>query len=106
MFNGRVSAFNVTIKKLFNEVGGFNCSIKKSLIKRFELTFLNYFYKNTLSFYDKDKLRALNTLFSQMSSINNQVLEVNRINLIKIYLIKTYKGRAQALGKPSRGQRT
>jgi len=43
---------------------------------------------------------------SQLTSINNDINELIRYNLIRLYLIKTFRGRAQSLGKPSRGQRT
>jgi len=41
-----------------------------------------------------------------MSSLNYKISEVQYLNLVRLYLIKSYRGRAQALGKPSRGQRT
>lgn len=41
-----------------------------------------------------------------MGSINFQVTELNRLNVIRLFLIKTFRGKAQAFGKPSRGQRT
>jgi len=41
-----------------------------------------------------------------MSSINYKISEVHYLNLVRLYLIKSHRGRAQALGKPSRGQRT
>jgi hypothetical protein len=50
--------------------------------------------------------KSINILLSQISSVNNQVSEIERFNLIRVYLIKSYRGKAQALGKPSRGQRT
>lgn len=43
---------------------------------------------------------------SKTISINNAISELQRYNLIRLYLIKTFRGRCHALGKPSRGQRT
>ena len=51
-------------------------------------------------------MKLINILLSQIVSVNNQVNEIQKANLIRLYLTKTYRGRAQALGKPSRGQRT
>lgn len=51
-------------------------------------------------------LRPLNIIFSQISSVNNQVPEVIRLSVIREYLIRSYRGRCHALGKPVRGQRT
>ena len=76
------------------------------LHQRFELNLLYNNYLTLFSSYDKDLRKAINILLSQISSVNNQVYEIDRFNLIRIYLIKSYRGKAQALGKPSRGQRT
>ena len=48
----------------------------------------------------------MNIILSQITSVNHQVSEVHHYNLIRLYLIKSYRGKAQAMGKPSRGQRT
>ena len=45
-------------------------------------------------------------MFSQLTSVNNSVFDLTRYNLLRLYLIKTTRGRSHALGKPSRGQRT
>jgi hypothetical protein len=37
---------------------------------------------------------------------NNSIFELIRYNLIRIFLIKTFRGRCAALSKPARGQRT
>lgn len=49
---------------------------------------------------------SLNLIFSKITNINGQESELKRGNLIRLYLIKTTRGRSHALGKPSRGQRT
>jgi len=79
---------------------------KIKLLKRFELHSL---YNNSFSLFseqDKDIQKLINILLSQITSVNNQISELNKYNLIRLYLIKSYRGRSQALGKPSRGQRT
>jgi len=48
----------------------------------------------------------MNRIFSQMASINYQVNELTQLNIIRLFLIKSFRGKAQAFGKPSRGQRT
>jgi len=48
----------------------------------------------------------MNIIFSQISSINHLIYDVKRLTSIRLYLLKTTRGKAQALGKPSRGQRT
>ena len=49
---------------------------------------------------------SLNVLFSKLTSVNNTVVDLTRLNLIRLYLTRTTRGRSHALGKPSRGQRT
>jgi len=62
--------------------------------------------KLTFITLDKEVLRSLNRVLSQMSSVNYQVYDINRLNLIRLFLIKSFRGKAQAFGKPARGQRT
>jgi len=76
------------------------------ILKRFELNILYINPFNTFMDYDKDVRKLINILLSQVTSVNNQISEIQKYNLIRLYLTKTYRGRAQALGKPSRGQRT
>jgi len=76
------------------------------ILKRFELNLLYTNPFNTFLEYDKDTRKLINILLSQITSVNNQISEIQKYNLIRLYLTKTYRGRAQALGKPSRGQRT
>ena len=106
LYNGRVVSFQSNLKSFCNEVGGINLTTKIQILKRFELNLLYNNYLTLFSYYDKDLRKAINILLSQISSVNNQVYEIERFNLIRVYLIKSYRGKAQALGKPSRGQRT
>jgi ribosomal protein S13 len=62
--------------------------------------------KTLLPFYGKEVLRSLNLILAQIGSVNKPVVEITRLNLIRLYLIKTYRGRGHSLGKPIRGQRT
>jgi hypothetical protein len=48
----------------------------------------------------------LNVFLAKMMSVNGSVREWEYQNQLRLYLIKSYRGRALALGKPSRGQRT
>jgi len=106
LYNGRVVSFQSNLKSFCSEVGGINLATKIQILKRFELNLLYNNYLKLFSYYDKDLRKSINILLSQISSVNNQVYEINRFNLIRLYLIKSYRGKAQALGKPSRGQRT
>lgn len=48
----------------------------------------------------------MNIIFSQVNSVNNQLPELKKLNVIRQYLIKSYRGRCHAIGKPVNGQRT
>lgn len=77
-------------------------------MKRFELGFTR-FYPNknyNLALLSLDQRKIINMYLSQMTSVSNEIDTLMRYNLIRLYLTKTFRGRAQAIGKPSRGQRT
>ena len=99
-------SFDSDWRRFGNQIKGFNLFNKLKIIRRFELTHLYYNPKATLGELDKESRRSLNRIFSQMGSINFQVTELNRLNVIRLFLIKSFRGKAQAFGKPSRGQRT
>jgi ribosomal protein S13 len=104
LYGSRVRSFDTSLKDLFDDCPGLADKSKKLFIKRFEL---NLFKKNkSLASFHLDNRKIINMYLSQITSINNSIGELVRYNLIRLYLIKTHRGRAQALGKPSRGQRT
>jgi ribosomal protein S13 len=85
---------------------GLSSKSKKDLVKRFELNFLFYNSEKTFTHISLDRRKIINMYLSQLSSINSNIFELIKYNLIRLYLIKTFRGRCHALGKPSRGQRT
>ena len=56
--------------------------------------------------YKREIIGLLNHYYSQVSSVNNVCTDLQRFNIIRLYLIRSYKGKCHALGKPTRGQRT
>lgn len=48
----------------------------------------------------------MNIIFSQINSVNNQLPELKRLNTLRLFLTRSYRGKCHALGKPVRGQRT
>ena len=110
-FGGKLFYFNQTFNDIFEQAPGLGPHSKNLFIKRFELTH----FRNTNKYEDlveyqhrtsKPMERAINILFSQINSVNNQLPEVHRLAIIRLYLIKSYRGRSHAIGKPVRGQRT
>lgn len=80
------------------------------MMRRFELPNTIFFnsipiLKISKSYY-KEIVGFLNHYYSEISSVNNIYVDLKRLNIIRLYLIKSYKGRCHAIGKPVRGQRT
>ena len=112
-FAGKLFYFDQTLPSLIPQLPGLGWQFKKQLIRRFELTNL------TRTISEKDVLlgdyqiqnntpifRPLNIIFSQVNSVNNYYTDLRRFILVREYLIKSYRGRCHAIGKPVRGQRT
>lgn len=104
--NGKLQSPQTSFKHVFDAPGGFSHSMKTLLIARFELYNAKLNPDQPLSTLSSTLPMSLNILFSQITSVNNSALELTYYNLLRLYLIKTTRGRAHALGKPSRGQRT
>lgn len=106
LFGGTVLPFNVDWRRLGNQVQGLGMWNKLKLIRRFELHPLYLDPRETFASLDKEERKSMNRIFSQMASINYQIHELTQLNTIRLFLIKSFRGKAQAFGKPSRGQRT
>jgi ribosomal protein S13 len=76
------------------------------LIQRFELNFYKIYNKKLFSELPLNQRKIINMYLSQIISINSNIFELIKFEMIRLYLIKTFRGRCFALGKPSRGQRT
>lgn len=100
--------FDFTVNELFEELKGLNNYSKRLFIKRFEFGHLRFFPKKNFNLINlpSEKRKIINMYLSQMSSVSHEINTLLRYNAIRLYLIKSFRGRAQALGKPSRGQRT
>jgi len=109
-YGGNLFYFDKSLADLFYFLPGLGRKFYNLLISRFELTTLRSDKSTYLT--DKEGLnsksitRAINVILSQTSSVNKCVDELKTLNIIRLYLIKSYRGRSHALGKPVRGQRT
>ncbi len=106
LYGGKVKSFNITLKNFFIENSGLSKESEKKLIKRFELNFMKHNLSKVFLILPLDQRKIINMYLSQLTSINNTIFELIKYNLIRLYLIKTFRGRSHALGKPVRGQRT
>lgn len=112
-FGGKLFYFDQTLLSLTPQLPGLNVKFKKEVIKRFELSNLtrNINVKDVLlgDYQTKNYtpvFRPLNIIFSQINSVNSYYTDLQRFILIREYLVKSYRGRCHAIGKPVRGQRT
>lgn len=110
-YSGRLFYTNISIDDFFEECPGLNRKLKSLLYSRYELT--RYYRRNRsklISEVEADnniKMKhTLNILLSQVTTVNNPPIDLIKIRIIRLYLIKTYKGKCHALGKPVHGQRT
>ena len=89
---------------------GFGHSFISKIFSRLELNFSISLLQTDLVNLNLQSRRELiyffNNLFSQINSVNNTYEDVKRLHIIRLYLIRSYKGWCHALGKPVRGQRT
>lgn len=108
-FNGRLYKLDWTLREMFNNLAGFGKPTRQNFIKRFEARFFlchpthkNYSFLHMTG----DQKKIINMYVAQLINTSNDIYNLTRLNLVRLYLIKSFRGRAQMLGKPSRGQRT
>ena len=110
LYGGKTQSFNITLGEFFITKPGLGGKVfnkaRVLFTKRFEPNNALKSGKRLLSALPLDQRRTINVYLSKITSINNAVFELVRFNQIRLYLIKTFRGRCHALGKPSRGQRT
>lgn len=103
-YNKRLVEFTLTFKNFFFTVYGFSRFTQQLFLKRFEanIKLISFFFTN----WRNNKNKIINTFTSGVIYSSSNVSELRKYILVRLYLIKSFRGRAQALGKPSRGQRT
>ena len=65
-----------------------------------------YYIINYVKFFHKFFIKTVNILLSQISNVNLSLKNLEKLNILRYYLIKSYKGYCHSIGKPVRGQRT
>lgn len=104
---------NLPFKDIFkHHLYGFNYKFRHLIIKRLELTtfFLHYsnlyYFLNYSSNFFRYTQKTMNIILSQVNNVNLTTKELEKLNIIKKYLTKSYQGYCHSIGKPVRGQRT
>ena len=109
-FGGNLFYTNQTFKSFLTYTPGLSNQVKNIINERFELT--NFLKQPTTlipTYEEKTSrllIRPLNIFLSQINSVNNNYKELIRLNIIRYFLIKSYRGYGHAVGKPIHGQRT
>ena len=106
LMSGHLQSFNTSFHNLFVIPQGCAHSMKQRLIIRFEHYKLAKNPYQSLNLLGSVVSLSLNMIFSKLANVNTSMMELVRYSCIRLYLIKSTRGRSQALGKPSRGQRT
>lgn len=95
---------------MFLNTPGLGTSSRKKILNRLEIpNTLNSLKANVTDLGKVSNLSLttpLNIIFSQINSVNNQVPDLKKLNTLRLFLTKSYRGRCHALGKPVKGQRT
>lgn len=102
--------FQKTLPNLLSQLPGLNKTFYNLLKCKYELATKSKFFLDTLpvfsTVYRREILKSLNILFSQIHSVNNLMLELRRLNIVRLYLARLNRGKSHAIGRPTRGQRT
>ena len=106
LINSKLQPYNTKFSEVFYEPKGFSWPTKRQLISRFELHTFRRKPHQRLDLLGLYIPMTMNLMFSQVTSVNSTTSDLTRYNFLRLYLIKTTRGRSHALGKPSRGQRT
>lgn len=105
-YNSKLHSFDISFRALFRDTKSFNWALRNLLINRFESYLLKKSTHHPISDLEVPVASVINVIFAQITNINGIEADLHKSNAIRLYLIKTTRGRSQALGKPSRGQRT
>lgn len=109
-FGGTLFYTNQTLPTLLFNTPGLAIQTRKILNERFELTLLIPIPTKLLPSYENETskvlIKPLNIFLSQVHTVNNQYTDLLRLVIMRLYLIRSYRGRCHAIGKPVRGQRT
>jgi ribosomal protein S13 len=109
-FGGSLFYVNQTLPSLLLHMPGFAKKTHKLLVQRFELTLLVQTPLELIPKYENNTskviIKPLNVILSQINTVNNQRKDLLRLIIMRMYLIRTYRGKCHAIGKPVRGQRT
>jgi ribosomal protein S13 len=104
-FSNTLLPFEVSLDKLLKLTQILSRLARNILVNRFEL-FQNTNKKDSILELNWRQQRVINVFLSQTLNIQTFIWESFKSRMIRLYLIKSTRGKCHALGKPSRGQRS
>ena len=104
-FSNNIYPFDISLDNLIQATQILSRLSRELLVKRFELLKHTNKKKKALEL-NWQQQRAVNIFFSQTLSHKTFVWDSYKSRMIRLYLIKSTRGKCHALGKPSRGQRS
>lgn len=105
LYGGDIVPFETPLARLFNEFGGISSYSFLNIIKKLEIS--AELKSNPLCVeLVEEKTWTINVYLAQVASVNIPVFDLEHVTTVRYYLIKSYRGRCQARGKPANGQRT
>lgn len=106
VYGGQILPFDSKWWSLGSEAGGMGFHTRIKFVKRFELYEMQIDKTARFSYVsDVDRL-VMNLILSRAACMNYPVKELQYLNLVRLFMNRSMRGRSQALGKPSHGQRT
>lgn len=107
LYGGCTFPFQTSFRNLRLTLPGLNWRTFKAFYRRFDINFrIKGVWNWNVFHWGEAKRRTLNIYFAKMLSVNDGTEEWVRINMIRHFLIRSYRGKAMALNKPCHGQRT
>jgi hypothetical protein len=88
-YNNNLQPFSTPLTDLFRQTNLLSTSTYQLIVSRFEITNFVVNRKITLQNLNSVSLEALNVFFSQFSSVNGKLRDLQKLILIRLYLIKT-----------------
>ena len=104
--NNYLIKFSEPFKNFLKILFGFSLIFWKKILKRFEIFYLIGLYKYNMSLIIKKHRKHLNHFFIQYTPVFYESKTLIKYNILRLYFIKSYRGRCHLLGKPVNGQRT
>lgn len=112
LYGGGTLPFQLTLHQLFQRAPGLGSFTFERFCLRFEWVD-KYVFPASMPEYpliadrgEKFLLKKVNKFLAYTISINHKLANLNDLNILRNLLVRSYRGRAYVIGKPSHGQRT